>query len=187
MRLLSLIILILASAGFCCGQEAAQGESVSGLVVVKVKRERRREQPNDVRHTATDPDALNNAGMMPSGAGSTFPNFIYEYSAEIRNDSPRGVKWLSWIYVLTDPENKQELDRQEFSAFDKIATGQKKTVVGRKRIPAMQPGSGDPKPKKGFPFAERVTLVCVGFDDGALWHPPFIPESHCRDAEKARR
>lgn len=186
MKLFSVIVLAFAGVSFCYAQEASQPvDSLSGLVVVKAKRERRREQPTDVRHTATSPDALNNTGIMPSGGGSTFPTFVYEYSAEIRNDSPKGVKWLSWLYVMTDPDTKQELDRQQFTSFDKIAAGQKKTAIGRKRIPPMQPGTGDPKKKKdGAPFAERVELVCVGYDDGSLWRPSFIPESHCREAEK---
>jgi len=185
MKLFSLIVLVFAGVSLCDAQEVAQqDDSASGLVVVKVKRERRREQPSDVRHTATDPDALNNTGIMPSGGGSTFPTFVNEYSVEIRNDSPKGVKWLSWVYVVTDPDNKHELDRQEFTSFDKIMVGQKKTVNGKKRIPPMQPGTSDPKKKNGAPFEERVQFVCVGYDDGSLWHPSFIPESHCREAEK---
>jgi hypothetical protein len=121
---------------------------------------------------------------MPTGGGSTFPTFVYQYSAEIRNDSPKAVKWLSLTYVLTDPENKQELDRKEFTSFDKIPPGQKKTATGTRRIQAMQPGAGDAKKKDGTPFAERVQFVCVGYDDGTLWHAPSISETYCREAEK---
>ena len=185
MNLERILLIIFACVGLCSAQEAPQGDdSPPGVVVLKVKRERRREQPSDVRHTATDPDALNNGGIMPSGGGSNFQTFAYEYSVEIRNDSPKGIRWLGWIYVVTDPDNKQELDRQEFTSFDKIAIGQKKTANGRKRIPPMHPGSGAPKKKNGSPLDERVQFVCVGYDDGALWHPSFIPESHCREAEK---
>jgi hypothetical protein len=185
MKLFSLIILVLA--GFClidAQQVSAQDDSPAGLAVTKVKRERRREQPADVRHTATDPDALQNTGIMPSGGGSNFPTFVYEYSAEIKNDSPKTVKWLTLIYVLTDSENKQELDRREFSSFDKIAAGQKKTATGTKRIQAMQPAAGEVKNKNGSPNDQRAEFVCVGYDDGTLWHAPSIPESHCRDIEK---
>lgn len=184
MKILKILLPILACAGLCVAQEAQQaGDSPTGLVVLKVKRERRREQPQDVRHTATDPDALNNTGVMPSGGGSNFPTFVLEYSAEIKNDSPRAIKWLSWIYKVTDPDNKQEIDRQEFSSFDKIASGGKKTVNGTKRLPPTQPGP-EIKKKSGTPFEEHVEFVCIGFDDGTVWRPSFIPESHCRDAEK---
>jgi hypothetical protein len=61
------------------------------------------------------------------------------------------VKWLTLIYVLTDSENKQELDRREFSSFDKIAAGQKKTATGTKRIQAMQPAAGEVKNKMEVP------------------------------------
>ena len=185
MQLKRILLVLFACAGLCAAQEAPQRDDLPpGVVVLKVKRERHQEQPTDVRHTATDPDALNNGGMMPSGGGSNFPTFVYVYSLEIRNDSPKGIKWLSWVYVLTDPDNRQELDHQEFTSFDKIATGQKKTANGRKRVAPMNPGRGDPKKKNGSPLDERVLFVCVGYDDGALWHPSFITESHCREAEK---
>jgi hypothetical protein len=177
------ILLILFAASLCLSQDVTQrDDSSSGLVVLKLKRERRREQPNDVRHTATDPDALNNTGVMPSGGGSQFPNFIYEYSAEIRNDSPKSIKWLSCVYHLFDPESKQETDRQDMVSFDKISAGQKKTVTARKRIASTQPGAGDSR--KGAPLDERVEFRCVGYDDGTLWHAPMVSESQCRDMEK---
>ena len=180
MRLVSLFVTLFAVFSLGYSQEStSQDDSPAGLVVVKAKRERRREQPTDVRHTATDPDALLNTGVMPSGGGSNFPTFVYEYSVEVKNDSPKTVKWLTLMYVLTDPESKQELDRREFSSFNKIAAGQKKTVNDTRRIQPMQPGAGDPKKKD-----ERARFVCVGYDDGTLWHASFIPESHCRDLEK---
>jgi hypothetical protein len=180
MKLIGLMVFLLASSSLGYSQEATSPvDSPAGLVIVKAKRERRREQPMDVRHTATDPDALQNTGIMPSGGGSNFPTFVYEYSAEIRNDSTKTVKWLTLMYVLSDPESKQELDRREFSSFDKIAAGQKKTVKDTQRIQPMQPGAADPKKKD-----ERMQFVCVAFDDGTLWHASFLPESHCRDAEK---
>ena len=182
MKLFCLIGMFVVAAVFIDGREVSlQDDAPAGLVIVKVKRERRREQPNDVRNTATSPDAMQNTGIMPSGGGSTLPVNVYHYSAEIRNDSPKAVKWLSWTYVLTDPDNKQELDRREFTSFEKIGSGQKKTATGTKRIESTQP---EPKKKNGTPFDERVQFVCVGYDDGTLWHAPSIPESYCLAAEK---
>ena len=187
MRILRILLPILACASLCAAQETQQpSDSPPGLVVVKVKREKRRETPQDVRHTATDPDALNNTGVMPGAGGSGFPTFVLEYSAELRNDSPKTIKWLGWIYKVTDPDIKQEVDRQEFSSFDKIPAGGKKTINGTKRIPPTQQGL-ETKKKSGSPFEERVEFVCVGYDDGTLWRPSFIPESHCRDAEKRKK
>jgi len=180
MKLFCLIGLLLVAAVLIDGREVSpQDDAPAGLVVVKVKRDYRREQPTDVRNTATSPDALQNTGMMPGGGGSNFPTFVYAYSAEIKNDSPKAVKWLSWMYVLNDPDSKQELDRKEFSSFDKISVGGKKTVSATKRIPEGQPRAAEPKKKE-----ERVEFTCVGYDDGTLWHAASVSESHCRDAEK---
>ncbi len=184
MKIFKVVLPILACASLCAAQESQQpSDGPPGLVIVKVKRERRREQPQDLRHTATDPDALNNTGVMPGGGGTNFPTFVFEYSAEIRNESPKGIKWLSWVYKATDPDDSREIDRQEFSSFDKIASNGKKTINGTKRIP---PGQPVPDNKKKI-LAEHVEFVCVGYDDGTLWRPSYIPESHCRDAEKRKR
>lgn len=183
MKLHLILIVLLGCAALCLSEALPQAdEAPAGLVVVKVKRERRREQPTDVRHTSTDPDALQNTGIMPSGGGSNFPTFVYEYSAEIRNDSPKTIKWLSCVYRLIDSEQKQEIDRQDIVSFDKISAGQKKTVTGRKRIASMQPAVAEPK--KGTPVDEHVEFRCVGYDDGTLWHSPNFSESQCRDTEK---
>jgi hypothetical protein len=182
MKFPTILLILFACAGLCVSQDAPkQDESPAGLSVLKVKRERRREQPTDVRHTATDPDALNNTGIMPSGGGGQFPTFVYEYSAEIRNDSAKAIKWLSCVYRSFDPQDKQQTDRQDIVSFDKISPGKKTTVTSRKRIGSMQPG-GDAR--KGAPLEERVELRCVGYDDGTLWHAPQLSESQCRDTEK---
>jgi hypothetical protein len=186
MKLLATVLLVLACGGFCAAQEAPpQDDSPPGLVILKMKRERRREQPSDVKHTASDPDALNNGGLMPSGRDSQFPTFVYEYSIEIRNDLPKGIKWLSWIYILSDPDNRQELDRREVVSFEKISPGKKKTVYDRKRLSPSFTGSEDRKRKNGPSLEERVDFLCVSYDDGTLWHPRFIPESRCREAGKS--
>src|SRR4029079_14665122 len=121
MKTLKILLPLFACATICAAQEApAPTDAPTGLVVVKSKRERRREQPQDVRNTATDPDALNNTGVMPGAGGSNFPNFVYEYTTENKNDSSKTVKWLSCMYKVMDPDDKKEVDRQEFSSFDKI-------------------------------------------------------------------
>ncbi len=185
MKLLATVLLVFACAAFCAAQEStSRDDSPPGLVILKVKRERRREQPSDVRHTSTDPDALNNGGLMPSGRDSQFPTFVYEYSIEIRNDLPKGIRWLNWVYVLSDPDNKQELDRREVVSFEKISPGKKKTVYDRKRL-SFPAGSEERKRKNGPPLEERVEFLCVSYDDGTLWRPGFIPESRCREAGKS--
>ena len=180
MRLVSSFVIVLFVFSLSYAQEpASPDDAPAGLVLIKFKRERRREQPMDVRNTSTDPNAMQNTGIMPSGGGSNPPTFLYEYSAEIRNDSPKTVKWLTLIYRLTDPESKQELDWREFSLSDKIAAGQKKTVTDLRRVQPMQPGDAEPRKKN-----ERLQFVCVAWDDGTLWHASFLPASHCREPEK---
>jgi len=184
LRLAGILPVILVSAGLCAAQQTAERpDAPSGLVVLKVKRERHRED-HDVKVTATDPNLSQSTGIMPTGATPTV--YVYEYWLDLRNDSPKKVTWFNWVYVLTDQNSKQELDREEFVTFEKIPAAQKKTVVGRKRFPPTGPGGPDDlKKKNGPPVDERVELNCVVYEDGSLWHSPLISETHCREAGKS--
>ena len=184
LRLPGILPVILVCAGLCAAQQTPERpESPSGLVVLKVNRERHRED-HDVKVTATDPNLSQSTGIMPTGATPTV--YVYEYWLDIRNDSPRKVSWFNWVYVLTDHNSKQELDREEFVTFEKISGTQKKTVVGRKRFPPTGPGGPDDlKKKNGPPVEERVEFNCVVYEDGTLWHSPLISDSHCREAGKS--
>ncbi|HEX7723206.1 MAG TPA: hypothetical protein VF397_13665 [Pyrinomonadaceae bacterium] len=165
-----ILAVILICAGLCAAQQTPERQdSPSGLVVLKVKRERHRED-HDVKVSATDPNLSQSTGIMPSGATPT--TYVYEYWLDIRNDSPKKVTWFNWVYALTDQVSKQELDREEFVAFEKISAAQKKAVVGRKRFPPTGPD-------------ERVEFNCVAYEDGTLWHSPLISETHCREAGKS--
>ena len=184
LRLPAILVVVLVGAGLCAAQQTPeQQDSPSGLVVLKVKRERHRED-HDVRVTATDPTLTQSTGIMPTGATPTI--YLYEYWLDMRNDSSKKVTWFNWVYVLTDQNSKQELDRQEFVTFEKIPAAQKKTVVGRKRFPPAGPGGPDDLKKKNGPTVdERVEFICVVYEDGTLWHSPLISETHCREAGKS--
>ena len=179
-----MLLAVFVCAGLCAAQQTPERpDAPSGLVVLKVKRERHREE-HDVKVTATDPNLIQSTGIMPTGATPTI--YVYEYWLDIRNDSPKKVTWFSWVYALTDQNSKQELDREEFVTFEKISAAQKKTVVGRKRFPPTGPGGTDTvKKKDGPPVDERVEFNCVVYEDGTLWHSPLVSETHCREAGKS--
>ena len=183
MKLYGLLLLVL----FCVGAGAAQerrkqSESPPGLVVMKVKYERHRED-HDVRSTSTDPGAFENTGILPTGKTPTI--YVYEYSALLRNDSPKNIKWLYWAHIISDAGTKLQLDRQEFVSFEKIATNQKETILGRKRFSHV--ADYEQRKKNGPQLEERVEFICVGYDDGTLWHASSVTESDCRETEKRRK
>jgi len=183
MKLCGLLLLVL----FCVGAGAAQelpkqSDSPSGLIVMKVKYERHRED-HDVRSTSTDPGAFENTGILPTGKTPTV--YVYEYSALLRNDSPKNIKWLYWAHIISDAGTKLQLDRQEFVSFEKIATNQKETILGRKRFSHV--ADYEQRKKNGPQLEERVEFICVGYDDGTLWHASSVTESDCRETEKRRK
>ena len=181
MRLFAVLLAFFVCAGLCEAQESSERrDSPSGLVIFKLKRERRQDQ-FDVSQTATSPDALDNTGMLPTSKNKA-QTFVYYYSVEVRNDLQKKVRWLSWIYVVSDSKTKQELDRQEFVSYEKVSPSQRKTLHGWRRFSLMQPE--EKRKKNDPPFEERVEFVCVAYEDGSLWHRPSTPESHCADVEK---
>jgi hypothetical protein len=180
---LAVLFLVLFCISQCAAQELSrQSESPSGLVVIKVKYERRRED-HDVRSTSTDPGAFENSGIMPTGKTPTV--YVYEYSTLLRNDSPKKIKWLYWAHVISDPGTKQQLDRQEFVSFEKVSPNQKETVLGRKRFSHL--ADYEQRKKDAPRLEERVEFICVGYDDGTLWHAASVSESQCRETEKRRK
>ena len=183
MRLYGILLLVPFCVNLCAAQEVPkQSDSPPGLVGMKVKYERRRED-HDVRSTSTDPGAFENTGIMPTGKSPTV--YVYEYSAQLRNESTKNIKWLYWTHIITDAGTKLQLDRQEFVSFEKISANQKETILGRKRFSHVadyeQRKKNEPRPE------ERVEFICVGYDDGSLWHSPLVSESRCREAEKRRK
>jgi hypothetical protein len=180
------LCVVLSVILFCVSQCEAQAvpnqsDSPTGLVVLKVKYERHRED-RDVRSTSSDPGALENTGIMPTGKTPTI--YVYEYSVQVRNDSGKNIKWLYWAHIISNADSKAQLDRQEFISFDKISANQKETLLGRKRFSHAADYEAS---KKGPRLEEAVEFMCVGYGDGSLWHAISISESDCRDAEKRRK
>jgi hypothetical protein len=183
MKLHGLLLLTLVCAGPPATQELPkQFDSPPGVTVLKVKYERHREE-HDVRSTSTDPGAFENTGILPTGKSPTI--YLYEYSAQLRNDSPKNIKWLYWAHIISDGETGVQLDRQEFVSFEKISTNEKETVLGRKRFSHV--ADYEQRKKNRARLDERVDFICVGYDDGTLWHASSLSETECREAEKRRK
>lgn len=183
MKLYAILSLALLCVDLCAAQEVSkQPESPPGLVVMKVKYERYREN-HDMRSTSTDPGAFESTGIMATGKMPTI--YVYEYFAQLRNDSPKNLKWLYWAHVISDSGTKLQLDRQEFVSFEKISANRKETIRGRKRFSHV--AEYEQRKKNAPPIEERVEFVCVGYDDGTLWHSSSVSESQCREAEKQRK
>ena len=184
MKLYGIMWLVLFYVTPYAAQEASQQpESPPGLVVVKVKYERHRDDRDVRSSTSSDPGAFENTGIMPTGKTPTI--YLYEYSAQLRNESPKNIKWLYWAHVISDGGTKLQLDRQEFVSFEKISTNEKETIVGRKRFAHV--ADYETRKKNAPPLEERVEFICVGYNDGTLWHSPSVSESQCREAEKRRK
>ena len=194
MKSVRLLLLCLVCAGVCAAQEVSVQDSPPGLVVLKLKWERQIVAPanldrpvSDASRSASDPDALNNPGGLPTRSKSPFARlpFLYLYSVEVRNDGAKKIRWASWEYVLSDPGSKKEMGRHKFASSEKIDTAKKKTLRGRTQAPPSRTVSAEGLGKdKGSPYDERVEFRCVKYDDGTWWHHPSVQESDCVEAEK---
>jgi hypothetical protein len=194
MKPLRALLLLTACACFCAAQEPAvtRPDGPPGLAVVKLKWERRLDvsrggsrPAQDVSRAASDPDALNNPGGLPTAARGPFPPYLYVYSVEVRNDGAKRIRWVSWAYVLAEPGGRRELGRHEFASVEKIDPGKRKRLSGRTRSAPSRVVSADALAKgKAAARVERVEFRCVAYDDGTWWHGPLTSESECAEAEK---
>jgi len=184
MGLYGILLLVLFGVSQCAAQDVPkEPESPAGLVVMKVKYERHRDDRDVRSSTSSDPGAFENTGIMPTGKTPTI--YLYEYSAQLRNDSPKNIRWLYWAHVITDRGTKLQLDRQEFVSFEKISTNQKETILGSKRFSHV--ADYEQRKKNAPAIEERIEFICVGYDDGALWHSSSVSESRCREVQKRRK
>lgn len=193
MKSLVLLLTLLTCSCLCGAQEGpAQADAPPNLIVLKLKWERRLDpnpnspkSPQDPGRTPAEPDAVNDPAGVVTTSKSAFPPYVYDYSVEVRNDSARKIKWISWVYLLSDPSTRKELGRHEFVTFDKIAPGEKKTLRARKRSsPSRLISADDLKKKNGPAYDERVEFRCVAYDDGTFWHRASMLESECAETEK---
>lgn len=193
MKSLALLLTLLAWPGVCAAQEGpASADGPPDLVVLKLKWERRLDpNPNspkssqDPGRTPSEPDAVNDPGGVATTSKSAFPPYVYDYSVEVRNDFTKKIRWVSWIYILSEQRTRKELGRHEFVTFKKIAPGQKTTLSGRKRSsPSRLISADDLKKKNGPGYEERVEFRCVAYDDGTFWRQPSMSESECAETEK---
>ena len=188
------LLTLLAGACVCAAQvpSARQDAPPHGLAVVKLKWERRLDvshkspaPPPRAGRTASDPDALNNPGELPTRGRSPFPPYVYQYAVEVRNDGAKKIRWISWDYVLGEPGGRRELGRHAFTSAEKIDPGKTKTLRGTTRSAPSQVVSAETLAKgKETEHEERAEFRCVAYDDGTWWHRPSLSEAECVEAEK---
>lgn len=194
MKSLGMLLTALACAGVCAAQDApARQDAPPGFVVLKLKWERRLDvsrdgerAAHDPSRNASDPDALNNPGGLPTASRSPFPPYVYHYSVEVRNDGAKKIKWLSWEYVLSEPGGVKESGRHGFVSAEKIDPAKAKTLRGKTRSTPSRVVSVERLGKeKGAAHVERVEFRCVAYDDGTWWRRPSVRESECVEAERS--
>lgn len=202
MKTVRLFLLCLLCVSVYAAQEESSQSSPPGLLILKLKWERRIEGPlswdrplQDAGGAESHPSPPRNVGGLPVGAGPSQPGggrlpYVYQYTAEIRNDDVKKIKGLVWEYVLSEPGSGKELGRHKFYSFEKIAPGKRKTLHGQTRSsPTSTVSVAALRKDARAPYDERVEFRCVMYEDGTLWRRSSVPESEClkmKDREQTR-
>ena len=198
MKPLRLLLMCLSCAGLCAAQERSGhvSNSPSGLVVVKLKWERHL-VPNrntdksefDASRGSSDPDALNNPNLTAIRNRATpRPPYVYQYTAEVRNDDARRIDGLVWDFVVSDPASKKDLSRRRFYSLGKIKAGANKKLHGRSHLPPSPTVSAEGQGKPtDTTYDARAEFRCVMYADGSWWRHPSVEESECLELKDKRK
>ncbi|HEV2764359.1 MAG TPA: hypothetical protein VGV38_15370 [Pyrinomonadaceae bacterium] len=197
MKPLRLLLMFLSCAGLCAAQAGPDGNSPPGLVVLKLKSERTlaphrntdKSEFDASRGSTSDPDALNNPNLTAIRNRTTpTESFVYQYTAEVRNDGAKRIEGLVWEFVVTDPASGKETGRRRFYSLDKINAGAGKKLRGRSHLPPSATVSvADAGKAKNPANVERAEFRCVMYADGSFWRRPSVEESECLELKDERK
>jgi hypothetical protein len=145
----------------------------------EVEKEREREE-RQRRDLEIQNEKLKAQGMPtklpPVHKPTTRPSGItvtYIYEVKFKNTGEKEVRRLSWDYVFSDPDTKQEVGRQRFEGEVRIGLGKTKNVVMRSASPPTGTIDAAKAGKKSQNlYSEQVIIQKIGYADGSIWQAP---------------
>ena len=124
-----------------------------------------------------------------SSSSDDSPGFVerrgpfFMYTLELQNDGSKPIKAIRWNYIITDAKTNEELGTHEFESFEKVGRNKVKSLTAKSRVSPTRVIPVQITDKSAF--TERVTLKCVLYEDGTLWHQPGTSPQVC-DAMRLR-
>jgi len=105
----------------------------------------------------------------------------YRYSIHVQNEGPKVIKSMSWDYVFSDPDSKQELGRRSLNSFEKVGLNETKWIDLRpvKLAPPLVASVQGLKKDRRSPFDERIEIKCLLYADGTGWRAADAESKTC--------
>ncbi len=201
MKALVVVLTCLVGVGGSSAQDVSDKRTPPGVVFLKLKWSRDVQLPRgwdrmpmgaSASGLPSDLSAERDRGgvgpsgrPLPTGGGR---RFVYDYSAEIRNDGAKEMKGFIWEYIVSDPGSGKELGRHRFYSYKKVSANKKATLRGRSRnAPSKVVSAAGLEKDKRSPFDERVEIRCVMYADGSWWMHPSVRESECLNLKRREK
>ena len=94
----------------------------------------------------------------------------YQYRVTIKNTGTKTIKGMSWDYIFIDPANEDRLAHHHFRNEKKIRPGKKQQITQFSLAPPTRVVNVRAVNKtEGEPLIERLIITRVEYDDGSVW------------------
>ncbi|HEV2828525.1 MAG TPA: hypothetical protein VGW76_13080 [Pyrinomonadaceae bacterium] len=195
MQVLSVILLIAASASSPQAVAPPQLQSPPGIVIVKWSwHEHSRVPGNDLyspvppigsapqpgsRDPFSPKDDLEAARKAESitvrrPGRDNRPVKWYEYRVKVKNTGSKRIKSLSWDYIVIEPANEGQLAHHNFRSAKKISPGKTQQLSEFSVAPPSRVVNvGVVNKTKGESPVEGVIITRIEYADGSLWQLKF--------------
>lgn len=191
MEVLSIILLIAASASPPQAVVPPQSQSPPGIVILKWSWNEDSTVPgNDLYSTvprtnstgqtrSRDPFAtkddleaartLETVTVQPPRRNNR-PVKGYQYRVTVKNTGPKTIKSMSWDYIFIEPGNEGRFAHHQFRTAKKIRPGKKQQITELSVAPPSRViNVGVVNKTKGEPLVGRVIITRIEYVDGSVW------------------
>ena len=117
---------------------------------------------------------LEKAGSITEKDGKQVerPRHGYRYKVVVKNAGEKTIKSVDWDYLITDPNQMNEVSRHQFTSDEKIHPGKEKELsVFIFSLPTRTVSSHE-QSKDRKALIDEVVLMRIEYSDGSVWQRP---------------
>lgn len=127
---------------------------------------------NEILAKQGKPQGLPPNRTRPIDAKPRDPWTSYVYEVKFKNNGQKAIRTITWEYVFSEPETKQELGRRQFISKANIDPGKTKTLISNSGAPPTDTINAARADKKlRDQFAEQIVIQKIEYVDGSIWQP----------------
>ncbi len=117
---------------------------------------------------------LERAGSITEKNGKEVerPRHGYRYKVVMKNAGEKTIASVDWDYLITDPNESNEVSRHQFTSDEKIRPGKEKELSVFIFSAPTKVVSSHAQDKERQPLIEEVVLMRIAYSDGTVWQRP---------------